>query len=97
MRAYPFWKWVVAPIFDFVVVFVVAGLAIGSLTGQTNAHGFDLKGWSATALCGVIIVYFVIGRRFAGGTVGDRILGPGSAAQNRIRRGLRRPLSGQGG
>jgi len=71
----PVWKLVTAPIFDFVTVFVVAGYVIGKLTGQTTPHGFELQGWSATAALAVIFAYFIIGRRYLGGTIGDRILG----------------------
>lgn len=71
----PFWKRVLAPILDFFMTFFVGGYVIGSLTGNTTPGGFDLNGAPALVLFALIIAYFYIGRRHAGGTLWDRFLG----------------------
>lgn len=65
---------VVAGILDFFTVFFGGGYLIGSLTGQTNEEGFSLSGGPAIALFALIIAYFVVGSRYAGGTLWQRIL-----------------------
>jgi hypothetical protein len=69
------WRKVVAAILDFIFVFAIAGYAIGHFTGNTTEEGFDLKGGPAFLLFAVIILYFIIFRRFLGGTVFQRLLG----------------------
>jgi hypothetical protein len=68
------WKRVLAPILDFITVFWAGGLVIAGLTGNMHDAGFSLTGAPALALLGVIVAYFWIGRRYAGGTLWDRIL-----------------------
>jgi len=68
------WRKVVAAIFDFLTVFFVVGYIIGRLTGNTTMDGFHLSGWPALILFAVIIVYFVVGYKYAGGTIWQRIL-----------------------
>jgi hypothetical protein len=62
-----------ASILDFFTVFFVGGYAIGRLTGSITDDGFNLTGWAALALFGLIVIYFYLGRQFAGGTIWDRI------------------------
>ena len=67
------WKRVLAAILDFITVFWIGGLVIARLTNETTDSGFALQGSSALVLFALIVVYFVVGRRFAGGTIWDRI------------------------
>ncbi len=67
------WRRVVAAILDFLTVFFVGGYVIAKLTGGLTEDGFHLNGGPAFALFGLIVVYFVICRRYAGGTLWDRI------------------------
>ena len=69
----PTWKRVIAAILDFLTVFVAGGFLIAHLTGGVTEDGFSLKGGPAFVLFAVIIVYFLVGRRYAGGTLWDRI------------------------
>jgi uncharacterized RDD family membrane protein YckC len=73
----PAWKRVVASILDFFTVFFIAGLLIAAATGNqaSSGIGFNLSGWPAALLFAVIAAYFFIGRRYAGGTLWDRVFG----------------------
>jgi hypothetical protein len=68
------WRKVFAAIFDFLTIFFLAGYAIGYATGGTTKTGFKLDGAPALVLFAVIVVYFVVGRKYAGGTLWQRIL-----------------------
>lgn len=68
------WRKVLAAILDFLMVFFLGGYAIGYLTGGTTPEGFKLEGAPAIALFALIVVYFVAGRKYLGGTVWQRIL-----------------------
>jgi hypothetical protein len=68
------WKRVVAAILDFFTIFFVAGYVIANVTGETTEGGFSLNGASALVLLVVIVAYFWIGRKYAGGTLWDRML-----------------------
>ena len=68
------WRKVLAAILDFLTIFFVGGYAIGYLTGNLTAEGFNLEGTSALLLFAVIIIYFVVGSKYLGGTVWQRIL-----------------------
>jgi hypothetical protein len=68
------WKRGLAATLDFFTVFFGGGYVVGRLTGMTTENGFNLTGWPAFALFALIFVYFWIGRRYAGGTLWDRIL-----------------------
>jgi hypothetical protein len=68
------WRKVLAAILDFLMVFFVGGYAIGYLTGGTTAEGFKLEGAPAIVLFALIVVYFVAGSKYLGGTVWQRIL-----------------------
>ena len=73
----PIWKRVLAVILDLITAFFAFGMAIGSATGDSTSGGFNLNGLPALVLFVLIAVYFFIGRRYAGGTLWDRILGIG--------------------
>jgi DMSO reductase anchor subunit len=72
--AVPTWKKVVAAILDFFTVFLVGGYIIAKLTGGQTEGGFNLQGLPAVVLFVLIVAYFVIGYRYAGGTIWQRIL-----------------------
>ena len=67
------WKRVIASILDFFTILIAGGYAIARMTGGLTDNGFNLTGGPAFALFALIIAYFVVGRRFAGGTLWDRI------------------------
>ena len=69
------WRKVFAAILDFFTVLIVGGYAIAYLTGDTTTDGFELNGAPALALFAIIILYFVIGDRYFGGTIWRRLLG----------------------
>jgi hypothetical protein len=68
------WRKVVAAILDLLTIFFVGGFVVGYLSGGLTDNGFDLKGGPALILFALIIAYFVVGRKFAGGTLWQRIL-----------------------
>ncbi len=69
------WRKVFAAILDFIFVFAIAGYAIAQFTGNTTDEGFELKGGPALLLFAIVILYFIVFRRFLGGTVFQRLLG----------------------
>ena len=69
------WRKVLAAILDFFFIFIVAGYAIGKFTGGTTEEGFHLTGGPAFLLFAIVILYFIVGRRYLGGTVFQRLLG----------------------
>ncbi|MDO9564830.1 MAG: hypothetical protein Q7J60_24685 [Bradyrhizobium sp.] len=68
------WRKVLAAILDFVTVFFGGGYAIGYLTGSVTSEGFKLEGMPALVLFALLIVYFVAGSKYLGGTIWQRIL-----------------------
>lgn len=68
------WRKVLAAVLDFLTIFFLGGYAIDYLTGNVTAEGFNLQGTTALTLFAVIIVYFVAGSKYLGGTVWQRIL-----------------------
>lgn len=68
------WRKVLAAILDFVTVFFGGGYAIGYLTGSVTPEGFKLEGMPALLLFALLIVYFVAGSKYLGGTIWQRIL-----------------------
>ena len=70
----PVWKRVLAAILDFFTVFFVLGWVIGSFTGNTTEEGFNLQGWPAFLLFALLVAYYFVSRRYAGGTLWDHIL-----------------------
>ena len=69
------WRKVVAAILDFIFVFAISGYVVGYMTGNLSENGFELKGGPAFIVFAIIILYFVIFRRYLGGTVFQRLLG----------------------
>ena len=69
----PMWKKILAAVLDFFTVFIVGGIVIGNLTGDTTSGGFNLEGLPALVLFVLIAIYFVAGYKF-GGTLWQRIL-----------------------
>lgn len=65
---------VAAAILDFITIFFLGGYVIGWATGNTTEGGFQLNGMPALILFAVIVLYFVIGSWFAGGTIWQRVL-----------------------
>ena len=68
------WRKVLAAFLDFVMVFFGGGYAIGYLTGNVTSEGFKLEGLPALVLLTLLIVYFVAGSKYLGGTIWQRIL-----------------------
>ncbi len=68
------WRKVLAAILDFATVFFGGGYAIGYLTGSVTPEGFKLEGMPALILFALIIIYFVAGSKYLGGTIWQRIL-----------------------
>ena len=68
------WRKVVAALLDFIFIFWLAGFLIGYFTGNLSDQGFKLEGGPALLLFAVVILYFVIFRRFLGGTLFQRLL-----------------------
>jgi len=69
------WRKVIAAILDFIFIFAVGGYVIGYFTGGLTESGFKLNGAPAFLLFGVIVLYFIIFRRYLGGTLFQRLLG----------------------
>ncbi len=65
---------IAAGVLDFFTIFLIGGFAIAKLTGNTTQGGFELNGMPALVLFAFIIAYFVIGSRYLGGTLWQRIL-----------------------
>ena len=70
-----FFRRAAAGIFDFFTIFGGGGYAIAKFTGDTTDNGFQLNGWPAVILFGLIIAYFYIGWKVVGGTLWQRIFG----------------------
>ncbi len=68
------WRKVVAAILDFLTVFFGGGYAIGAATGSLTSEGFKLEGMPALLLFALVIVYFVAGSKYLGGTIWQRVL-----------------------
>jgi hypothetical protein len=68
------WRKVAAAILDFLTIFFVGGYVIGKFTGNLTDDGFKLEGLPALVLFALVIVYFVVGRKYLGGTIWQRIL-----------------------
>lgn len=68
------WRKVVAAILDFLTIFFVGGYIIGYLTGNLTGEGFKLEGGPALVLFALIVCYFVVGSKYLGGTLWQRIL-----------------------
>jgi hypothetical protein len=69
------WRKVIAAILDFIFIFAGGGYVIAAVTGNTTEQGFSLNGGPAFVLFAIVILYFVIFRRYLGGTLFQRLLG----------------------
>ena len=69
------WRKVVAAILDFIFIFALAGYVVARFTGNTTDHGFELNGAPAFIVFAVVVLYFIVFRRFLGGTLFQRLLG----------------------
>lgn len=69
------WRKVVAAILDFIFIFAAGGYAIGYATGNVTAEGFSLQGGPAFILFAIVVLYFIVFRRYFGGTLFQRLLG----------------------
>jgi len=72
----PTWRKIAAAILDFITVFFGGGYAIGAMTGSLTAEGFKLEGMPALILFALLIIYFVVGSKYLGGTIWQRVLYP---------------------
>jgi hypothetical protein len=68
------WRKVVAAILDFIFIFAISGYVIAHFTGNATEEGFDLKGGPAFIVFAIIILYFILFRRYLGGTIFQRLL-----------------------
>ena len=68
------WRIICAFLLDALFAFLVFGYAVAVVTGGLTHDGFRLEGFPALVLAGLVIAYFVVGRR-RGGTVFQRLLG----------------------
>lgn len=66
---------VFAAILDFLFIFFVSGYVVASIAGGTTSEGFELKGAPAFIVFAIIVLYFIIFRRYLGGTLFQRLLG----------------------
>ena len=74
------WKRVLAAVLDFLTAFALFGFAIAWFTGNIKTDrgvSFDLHGAPSLLLLGLLVAYFFVGRRYAGGTLWDRLLSVG--------------------
>ncbi len=69
------WRKVFAAILDFIFVFAIGGYVIGYFSGGLTEGGFKLSGGPAFLLFFVMVLYFIVFRRYLGGTVFQRLLG----------------------
>lgn len=69
------WRKVVAAILDAIFIFWLAGYLIARFTGGLTDDGFKLDGGPAFLLFAVVVLYFIVFRRFLGGTLFQRLLG----------------------
>ena len=68
------WRIILAAILDFFTAFFMIGTIVAYISGETTDEGFELQGASALALFALIVAYFLIGRKYLGGTLWQRIL-----------------------
>jgi RDD family len=69
------WRKVFAAILDFFFVFGIGGYVIAKFTGNTTDEGFNLQGAPAFLLFAIVVLYFIVFRRYLGGTIFQRLLG----------------------
>ena len=66
---------VFAAILDFLFIFIAGGYVVASIAGGTTSEGFELKGGPTFILFAIVILYFIVFRRYLGGTLFQRLLG----------------------
>ena len=66
---------VFAAILDFFFIFIVAGYGVAQFAGGTTSEGFELKGGPAFIVFAIVVLYFIVFRRYLGGTLFQRLLG----------------------
>ncbi len=81
MNPAPTWKKVIAFFIDLLGTFIIFGYVIALITGNTTDEGFQLNGLPAFVLFASIIGYFIAMNKFAGGTLGKKLLGIGTKQQ----------------
>jgi hypothetical protein len=59
----------------FLLHFVLAGYAVAHATGGLTNAGFSLGGAPAFAVFALVVLYFILFRRYLGGTRFQRLLG----------------------
>jgi len=69
------WRKIVAAVLDFFTIFFIGGFAIAKLAGGETANGFELHGLPAFALFALVVAHFVVGSKYLGGRLWQRILG----------------------
>jgi uncharacterized membrane protein YbjE (DUF340 family) len=69
------WRIIIATILDLITSFFLLGYIVGWITGDLTEGGFELSGMPALVLFLLIILYFVVGGKYLGGTLGQRLLG----------------------
>jgi hypothetical protein len=68
------WRVVLAFFLDLITSFAVFGYVIALITGGTTEGGFSLEGAPALVAFGLVIAYFVLMPKFAGGRIWQHIL-----------------------
>ena len=68
------WRIILAFILDLFTAFFVLGYIIAAITGDTTESGFSLNGLPAVILFVLVVAYFIVLGRYAGGTIWQRIL-----------------------
>ena len=68
------WRVVLAFFLDLITSFVVFGYIVALITGNTTDEGFALEGGPALLVFALVIAYFVLMPRIAGGRIWQHIL-----------------------
>jgi len=68
------WRVILAFFLDLITSFMVFGYIIALFTGDTTEDGFSLEGGPAVMLFALVIAYFVLMPKFAGGRIWQHIL-----------------------
>ncbi|MCH9611731.1 MAG: hypothetical protein S4CHLAM102_02040 [Chlamydiia bacterium] len=68
-------KAVLSVFLDLIVSFMGFGYLVAYLTGNLKNGGFALEGAPALCLFALMIAYFVVMNKLAGGTIGKKIFG----------------------
>jgi len=71
----PTWKKVLAFIVDFLISFFVLGYLVAAMTGGLTSNGFSLQGGPAFLVIILIVLYFVVMKKFVGRTLGMMLFG----------------------